>query len=202
MEILTGLLLILVTLAVTGIVFAAVIAGIVALGKGFDRVFGKTPGHTISPPLRFSDSPSPTIVTTRPDQTPYVLKRAPAAPGDHGLITMAKPTKRAFTNADELHAATSRQRLWIQYEDYNGNESEREVDVYCPRADDPYIFTWCHLKGEPRTFKRENISAWQFLDGRYTVNPLVEQFWNEEGGRNPKDTIPWKRWLEIKGRHS
>lgn len=182
------------TLIVAGLAIWALVAFIKAVLRGMKS----SPRHDVSPPLRFSDAPS--SESTPRLKTPYVLKSSPAAPGADGLVRMAKPTKRAFSDADELHAATSRQRLWIRYEDYNGNESEREVDVYCPRADDPYIFTWCHLKNEPRTFKRENISAWQFLDGRYTVNPLVEQFWSEEGGRNPKDTIPWKRWVELKGR--
>lgn len=123
--------------------------------------------------------------------------------GSAGKIQpMAKPTKRKITFRDERDLAASRQRVWMRYEDYNGNESERKIEVYCPKEDDNYIFAWCCFKQAPRTFNRNNILAWQVLNEHFDFDPLVERYFQEEGQRDREDKIPWQRWKERHERRS
>lgn len=135
-------------------------------------------------------------------RTPYILKDPghQPLPKIGQLVRMSRSTSRPFTFFEERHAAASHQRLWIKYEDFNGNITKREVDVYYPKEDDEYIFCWCRLKAEPRTFKRANILLWQFIEDTFEFNPLVERYFQEEGGRDRHDKIPWKRWLERQPR--
>lgn len=117
---------------------------------------------------------------------------APARP-----LHRATATHRRISFLEEQQAAQARQRLWIRYEDYNGNESERKIDIYCPKEDDDYIFAWCCLKQAPRTFNRNKILAWRVLDERFTFNPLVERYFQEEGQRGLEEKISWSRWKET-----
>src|SRR5881398_2064093 len=99
------------------------------------------------------------------------------------VTAMAKPTRREFTFEYEAGLAKAQQRVWIQYEDFSGNETDRKIELYCPKEDDEYLLAWCCWKQEPRTFNRNKIIAWQILDEFYTFNPLVEQDFREEGSR-------------------
>ena len=63
--------------------------------------------------------------------------------------------------------------------------------------EDEYVFAWCCLKEEPRTFNRNNIQAWQLLPERFRPDPLVDRYWREEGMRKMGDKIPWHRWKEM-----
>ncbi|MGH9428190.1 MAG: WYL domain-containing protein [Terriglobia bacterium] len=112
------------------------------------------------------------------------------------LPPMTKPTKREVTFDDECRLAGARQRIWIKYEDFNGNESERKIEIYCPKEDDEYLFAWCCWKQEPRTFNRNKIIIWQILNEFFEFNPLVEQYFKEEGSRDWQQKIPWVRWKE------
>lgn len=143
---------------------------------------------TDSPRARVARSARPA-----PDKT-YTLKRESTG----SLIPMDVPARRPFTFREEQHAATARQRLWIRYEDANGSRSEREIEVYAPRADNAYVFAWCCLRQEPRTFRRDQIRAWRFLPAQFDFNPLVEQYFQEEGDRSLEDKISWKRWQELR----
>lgn len=110
------------------------------------------------------------------------------------LVQMNEPTSRLLTYKDELKAYKSRQRLWIRYRDKNSNITERKVEIYNPE-DDEVLYTWCCLKKEPRTFARRNIEAWQLLQERYEFDPVVAQYWEEEGTRDISEKLPWRRWL-------
>lgn len=122
---------------------------------------------------------------------PYVLQAPPAS----DVIVMPAPTSRLFTYQDERRAAQSRQRLWIRYQDRGGNITERTVELYQPE-DDEYIFTWCCLKREPRTFARRSIQSWQLLPEQFAFDPIVNQYWEEEGTRDLSEKLPWRRWLD------
>lgn len=87
----------------------------------------------------------------RPARHSYV----PHAPPTPGLIDMPVPTTRLLSYQEERHAATARQRLWIQYEDRAGDTTERTIEIYHPE-DDEYVFAWCCSKVEPRTFARRS----------------------------------------------
>lgn len=102
---------------------------------------------------------------------------------------------REITYREELSIAKARKRLWIRYQDGGGGESSRKIEIYNAQEDD-YIFAWCCLKQEPRTFRKDRIKAWKILDEQFEYNPLVELWWREEGSLG-KDRLPWNRWIEI-----
>ena len=111
------------------------------------------------------------------------------------LIVMPEPTSRLLTYQDERNAALAHQRLWIQYEDRAGNTSERKIEIYHPE-DDEYVFAWCCSKLEPRTFARRSIRNWRLLPEQFEFDPIVEQYWREEGTRDMSEKLPWSRWIE------
>jgi hypothetical protein len=103
-----------------------------------------------------------------------------------------------FSYEDEYRAATARQRVWIQYEDNSGNISERKIEVYHPEDDD-FVFAWCCSRQEPRTFSRHRILAWRLLPEQFEQDPIVERYWREEGTRDQRDRVPWRRWIDGLG---
>jgi tetratricopeptide (TPR) repeat protein len=74
------------------------------------------------------------------------------------------------------------------------NITERKIEIYHAQDDD-YVFAWCCSKQEPRTFIRFSILAWRLLPERYEPDPNVERYWREEGTRDYKERIPWRRWV-------
>ena len=116
---------------------------------------------------------------------PYILKAPPIAKPK----SMARPTTRQFKFRDEYDSASARQRVLIRYEDYNGNETERKIEIYYPQEDE-YVYAWCCLRREPRTFNRNNIREWQLLDECFDHDSVVAQYWSEEGMRDIKEKIP------------
>lgn len=136
---------------------------------------------------RASDGTKP----SRPTKKTYELNAAPRT-----LIEMPDATTRLFTYEDESRAAWARQRLWIRYEDRAGNTTERKVEIYHPE-DDEYIFAWCCSKLEPRTFARRSLHSWRLLPERFEFDPIVEQYWREEGTRDQSEKLPWRRWLDT-----
>lgn len=126
----------------------------------------------------------------------YLLKARPAPE----LAVMPESTSRFFTYQDERHAAAARQRLWMRYEDREGHVTERTVEIYHPENDE-VIFAWCRLKREPRTFARRSIQRWQLLPERFEFDPVVDQYWDEEGTRDMSEKLPWRRWLSMQPDH-
>jgi hypothetical protein len=127
---------------------------------------------------------------------PYVLQAKPAI----DLVVMPECTDRLFTYKDERLAAKARQRLWIRYQDRAGHITERIVEIYHPE-NDAVVFAWCCLKREPRTFARNNIQSWKLLPERFEFDPIVDQYWEEEGMLDMSEKIPWRRWLESQPNH-
>ena len=133
---------------------------------------------------------------TAHEKKKYILRAGPAP----DLIDMPEPSTRLLTYRVERHAATARQRLWIQYEDRAGNTTERTIHIYHP-IDDEYVFSWCCSKLEPRTFARRSIRKWQLLPERFEFDLVVDQYWEEEGTRDMSEKIPWQRWLDSQPDH-
>jgi len=98
-----------------------------------------------------------------------------------------------------LHQTVLREkkRIWIKYQDAEGRISQRRIEIY--HYDDcNYIFAWCCLRNEPRTFKTNNILQWKVLNERFEANPTVERYIREQ--LQPKDwsnKIAWGEWQTI-----
>jgi predicted DNA-binding transcriptional regulator YafY len=110
------------------------------------------------------------------------------------LITIPEPNNRLLSADDERHAFKTGQPIWIRYKDTSGTVTERVVEIYRPR-DDEVIYTWCRRKQAPRTFVRRNIHQWRLLPERFDFDPIVAQYWDEEGTRDRSEKAPWNRWL-------
>lgn len=131
-----------------------------------------------------------------PHKEQSVLNSGP--PG--ALIDMPTATSRLFTYQDEQRAAQARQRLWIRYEDRAGHVTERIVEIYQPE-DDEVLFTWCCLARAPRTFARRSIQSWRLLPDTFVFDPIINQYWEEEGTRDMDEKLPWRRWLDTQPAH-
>ena len=165
------------------------IIGLLALPAWFVWLFFKGIRRGYS--TKETRKPSTSIVGATPVKRPYILNAGPAP----GLIDMPEATTRLLTYQDERHAATARQRLWIQYEDRACNTTERNIEIYHPE-DDEYVFAWCCSKLEPRTFARRSICCWRLLPERFEFDPIIEQYWREEGTRDMSEKMPWRRWID------
>lgn len=131
-----------------------------------------------------------------PRKKTYTLKAGPAP----DLIDMPEPTDKTFTYRVEQQTAKARQRLWMRYQDRSGHITERIIEIYHPE-DDAVVFAWCCLKRGPRTFARHSIQLWRLLPERFEFDPIVDQYWEEEGTRDMSDKLPWLRWLESQPEH-
>lgn len=131
-------------------------------------------------------------ISESPQRKPYKRK----ASSTSGLPQETKISEDDFSYEDECRAATARQRVWIQYKDRSGNVTERKIEIYHPEDDD-YVFAWCCSRQEPRTFSRHNIYAWRLLPEHFEYDPIVEKFWREEGTRDQRDRLPWRRWIDA-----
>lgn len=110
------------------------------------------------------------------------------------LVNMPEPHSRLLTAEDEHHAYRAAQPIWIRYEDKSGTVTERVVEIYRP-GNAEVIHAWCRRKQAPRTFARRNIRNWRLLPERFDFDPIVAQYWDEEGTRDRSEKNPWRRWL-------
>ena len=105
------------------------------------------------------------------------------------------PSSERFGVKSKQQAATERRRVWIKYEDGEGRITKRKIEIYCP-VDNTYVFAWCCVRKEPRTFKIDNILEWKLLDERFEYNRIVDEYIGEQ--LVPKDwnrKIPWDQWI-------
>lgn len=87
-------------------------------------------------------------------------------------------------------------RIWIKYQDAEGRVTDRAIDIY--ESDDNYVFAWCHLRKEPRTFKTENILQWKVLNERFQRDSTVHRYINEQLlPKNWSGKIPWEQWQQT-----
>lgn len=104
---------------------------------------------------------------------------------------------RELTFDIERQAAQEHHRVWINYEDSQGDDTERKIEIYNPQDDD-YLFAWCCLRKGPRTFRRDRIKRWKILDEQFEFDPLLERWFKEEYPRGDS-AVPWPRFSEMNG---
>ena len=104
---------------------------------------------------------------------------------------------RELTFDIERQAANEHRRVWIDYEDNYGDETERKIEIYNAQ-DDQYVFAWCCLRKGPRTFRRDRIKRWKILDEQFGFDPLLERWFKEEYPHGDS-AIPWPRFREMNG---
>ena len=124
--------------------FVILIGAIVLLIWIISRLLGRSSSNNVSPSLSFrpSDRKQPTQSVPHPSLTNSPL---------------------SFDAAFD-EAVTKKKRLWIEYRDLNADISQRNIEVYFPK-DKTYVFAWCCLRNQPRTFRRDAILRWKVLDG-------------------------------------
>lgn len=108
-----------------------------------------------------------------------------------------RASSREFTFDLERQAAAEHRRVWIDYEDNYGDETERKIEIYNAQ-DDEHLFAWCCLRQGPRTFRRDRIKCWKVLNEQFDFNPLLERWFREEYPQGD-NAIPWPRFKEMNG---
>lgn len=154
------------------------------------KIFHASPRTRIDIRKEWNETATPATKTTSAKKSIYTLKAETQT-----MIDMPEPTTRLFTYRDERKAFKAQQRLWMRYRDKTGHVSERTVEIYHPE-DDAVVFAWCCLKKEPRTFARSSIQSWRLIPERYDFDPIVAQYWDEEGTEDVSVKLPWRRWLQ------
>ncbi|MGD9850155.1 MAG: helix-turn-helix transcriptional regulator [Nitrospirales bacterium] len=104
---------------------------------------------------------------------------------------------RRFSYPQECRAAQEHRVVRITYQDKAGRRSERDIEVYRPR-DDSYVYGFCRLRNEPRTFLVDGILDWEILDQTYEWNADVEEWFDREGRKSSDDREDWHDWLAAK----
>ncbi len=90
------------------------------------------------------------------------------------------PDEGAFPNPEVLaiviQASLARQRLWLRYGNYDGDQTSRDVDPWGVLFLDGrwYLHGWCLLRKGPRTFRIDRIRRVDMLPG--AENPPPEGF--------------------------
>ncbi len=103
----------------------------------------------------------------------------------------------SISYADKLLAAQQQRVIRLSYEDRAGNVTQRDIEVYRPR-DDGYVYAYCRLRQEPRTFLVENILRWDILKDRFIYNPLVDEWFETEGKKFGLERDDWLAWVAHK----
>lgn len=164
------------------------IIGLLALPAWFAWIFFKGARRGYSSTAHQQPPQQP--IVAKPDKRPYFLKSGSVP----NLVDMPESTDRLFSYKDERQASKARQRLWMRYQDRSGHVTERKVEIYHPENDE-VVFAGCCLARAPRTFARRSIQSWQLLPERFEFDPVVDQYWEEEGTRDMSEKLPWRRWL-------
>lgn len=160
--------------------FVILIGAIVLLIWIISRLLGRSSSNNVSPSLSFrpSDRKQPTQSVPHPSLTNSPL---------------------SFDAAFD-EAVTKKKRLWIEYRDLNADISQRNIEVYFPK-DKTYVFAWCCLRNEPRTFRRDAILRWKVLDENFSDNPLVERYIRQESTTlSLENKVPWADWIASQAR--
>lgn len=114
-------------------------------------------------------------------QSLHVDSSAPAAAASKDLVDAFK----------EL--VTQKRRAWIKYQDAEGRITQRNIDIY--NCDSTYLFAWCWLRQEPRTFKIENVVQWRALNERFQPDPTVDRYIREQLlPKKWEEKVAWEEW--------
>jgi len=132
--------------------------------------------------LRYSDSKN----NAKRDQWSLLVRSA-------SLPFTTPSSKLPFLDAIQ-EAAAQRRRVWLKYVDSESRITERKVEIYRPE-DKIYLFAWCCLRNEPRTFKIGNILEWKVLDEHFEYNVLVDQYVQQQLlGKDWNNKTSWLIW--------
>lgn len=103
-----------------------------------------------------------------------------------------------FNSSMKQRLAGEKWRLWIQYQDAEGRISQRKIEVY--HWDDVYLFAWCCLRNEPRTFRIDNILQCEVLSEQFQADPTVDRYMREQLlPKNWSAKIAWDEWQRTNG---
>lgn len=121
-------------------------------------------------------------------------------PREKSLTAQTASTSQYFSYENELFAAENQRVVRIAYKDKSGNVTKRDVEVYHPR-DDSYMYGYCRLRKEPRTFLIDNILRWEMLPEKFVFNPLVKEWFETEGKKMGAEREDWEAWVIQQRRH-
>lgn len=112
-----------------------------------------------------------------------------------------RPTQNAPTHRGTLpfthKLARYDRRLRLRYRDAEGRVTDRTIEIY--RCDPNYVFAWCHLRKEPRTFRVENILQWEVLNESFQRDPTIDRYIAEQlVPKNWSAVIPWEDWQQTR----
>jgi hypothetical protein len=94
----------------------------------------------------------------------------------------------------EAFAAKARWRVWIRYEDAQGAETERKIEIHAPQ-EDSYIFAWCCRAKAPRTFRRDRILEFKILNEHFDFKPALDRWFREEWPKGDR-AISWEDYMK------
>lgn len=103
-----------------------------------------------------------------------------------------------FNSAAKQRVATEKRRIWIKYQDAEGRISERKIEIY--QWDNDYLFAWCCLRNEPRTFRIDHIVQCEVLSEQFQAHPTIERYIREQLlPKNWSVKVPWAEWQRMAG---
>lgn len=114
-----------------------------------------------------------------------------------GKEPFVKMSGMEFYDTYAENAIKLKKRVWIKYEDYNGNVTERKIDIYFSKYGD--FHCWDYLRNEPRSFKIDRVREWKILDETFERNPMVEQYLKAKQDRDNKiSNLSYSEWIQNK----
>lgn len=113
------------------------------------------------------------------------------------LLTPNPTGMSPYSLAVGQSALSQKRKLWIKYKDSDGRISERNIEVYdC--SDNLYLFAWCCLRNEPRTFRIDHILECKLLNERFQQNITAEKYIREQLlSKNWSSKVPWDEWQKA-----
>ncbi len=121
----------------------------------------------------------------------------PGLPAHPSASLPPNRTSGPFNAAVQQHVAGKR-RIWIMYQDAEGRITQRKIEIY--HWDDAYLFAWCCLRNEPRTFRIDNIIQCELLSDQFQFNPTVERYIREQLlAKDWSNKIAWVEWQRVSG---
>ncbi|HEV8540191.1 MAG TPA: WYL domain-containing protein [Nitrospiraceae bacterium] len=96
------------------------------------------------------------------------------------LQPMTTPSALPFLGRYARQAAREHRRVWIKYREPNGQVIESTVEIY-HAIWSGHIRGWCHPQRCRRTFRKDHILAWQFLNEQFERSAGMERWAGWEG---------------------
>jgi len=126
------------------------------------------------------------------------------------VVSENTPKTETFVGADEGFAVVNTElrdackknskfnkRIWINYKSYAGDTTERKVDIYTGNLF--YLYGWCHLRNEPRSFMLSRVKKWKILDETFERNSDIAAYLKEKRDNTSENALPgYSKWLKQK----